>query len=81
MAILTYAWQRLTPGGRLVASAVTETNKYALMQFADTLAVSKREFMQINVSQQAELANLEVLRPKLPVTLIAWDKPEESLKR
>ena len=78
-AILALVWQQLKPGGRLLASAVTEQTKANLWRFGDTLkqdnGLKHSEFMQLAVSRGDQLAGQDLLRPALPITLICWDKP------
>lgn len=70
-ALLDYCWQRLQPGGRLVASAVTEVSKMALYQFAAGKAADWRE---LAVSRGESLAGQLLLRPQLPVLLLQVSK-------
>ncbi len=48
-AMLEYAWQRLKPGGKLVASAVTESSRLALATFIQ--AKHGREWIEIQVAK------------------------------
>lgn len=73
--ILLKAWQALNPGGRLLASAVTEQSKFNLMQFGTNQGVDIAELMQVSISRADKLAGQDLLRPNLPITLICWDKP------
>lgn len=73
--ILQRAWQALKPGGRLLASAVTEQSKFNLMQFGPSQGVEIAELMQVSISRADKLAGQDLLRPNLPITLICWDKP------
>ncbi len=73
--ILEQAWQALKPGGRLLASAVTEQSKFNLMQFGPAHEVDIAELLQVSISRADKLAGQDLLRPNLPITLICWDKP------
>lgn len=81
--LLSICWQRLLAGGCLVASAVTETSRTQLHQFADRLEASefngaRMESMQIALSRGGKLAGQPLYRPQLPVTLMKFTK--ESCK-
>ena len=73
--IMRMAWQALKPGGRLLASAVTEQSKATLLQFGGTIDANIAELMQVSISRADKLAGQDLLRPNLPITLICWDKP------
>ena len=73
--IMRMAWQALKPGGRLLASAVTEQSKATLLQFGGTIDANTAELMQVSISRADKLAGQDLLRPNLPITLICWDKP------
>lgn len=81
-ALLALCWQRLTGGGVLVASAVTETSKATLLQFIDSLMLPDTcvETLQIAVSKGSKLAGQWVYRPKLPVTLFRLSKESINQK-
>jgi precorrin-6B C5,15-methyltransferase / cobalt-precorrin-6B C5,C15-methyltransferase len=72
--ILRQCWQRLPVGGRLVASAVTETSKHLLQQFASDQAYCEVESVQIAVSRGQQLAGQLIYKPALPVTLVKMIK-------
>lgn len=73
--ILTMTLKRLNPTGRIVASAVTETTKATLIQFAEQLPDSiSVEWTQIALSRGGSIANQLVMRPQLPVTLLTLTK-------
>ncbi|MDP6969592.1 MAG: precorrin-6y C5,15-methyltransferase (decarboxylating) subunit CbiE [Gammaproteobacteria bacterium] len=76
-AIMLAAWQALRPGGRLLASAVTEQSKATLLQFGNQVGCDIAELLQVSVSRADKLAGHDLLRPNLPITLICWDKPHE----
>lgn len=73
--ILSIAINRLKPSGRIVASAVTETTKATLVQFAESLPKSiSVEWTQIALSRCGSVANQLVMRPQLPVMLLTLTK-------
>jgi precorrin-6Y C5,15-methyltransferase (decarboxylating) len=72
-AILQACWDRLSPGGRLVAVAVTEASRAALHRFAGDTG----EWTQLAVARGERLAGELVLRPRLPVVLLRRSKPVE----
>lgn len=69
--LLEVGWRRLAPGGRLVASAVTEDSKLDLYRFtADRPAY----WTELSVARGERLAGQRVLRPYLPVLLLSLEK-------
>jgi len=73
--ILETALKRLKPSGRIVASAVTETTKATLIQFAESLPTSiSVEWSQVAISRGGSIANQLIMRPQLPVTLLTLKK-------
>jgi precorrin-6Y C5,15-methyltransferase (decarboxylating) len=69
-------WQALKPGGRLVANAVTLDAEQALY------ARYQRhggELVRIDVAILDQLGGHQVLRPRLPVTQWAVQKPQQSV--
>lgn len=81
--ILKVCWQRLLPGGCIVANAVTETSRARIHAFANEIKAAqsenrKMESMQIAISRGGELAGQPLYRPQLPVTLIKFTKPIED---
>ncbi|HYQ90699.1 MAG TPA: precorrin-6y C5,15-methyltransferase (decarboxylating) subunit CbiE [Candidatus Competibacteraceae bacterium] len=72
--LLEAGWRRLSPGGRLVASAVTEDSKMDLYRFADDRPAG---WTEISVARGDRLAGQRVLRPYLPVLLLRLEKPWE----
>lgn len=77
VTLLAYCWQQLTPRGVLVASAVTETTKQALMDFYHQRqqdGTATVETVQIAVSRGDQLAGHLLYRPHLPVTLFKFTK-------
>ncbi len=78
-AILQVAWQRLKPGGRLVASAVTEPSKATLRQFSQHIEQAPTNYLQVSISRHDTIVGQDLLRPALPVTLMCWHKALEVL--
>ena len=79
-AILQAAWQQLKPGGRLVASAVTEPSKATLREFTQLIDQDPADYLQVAVSRHDIIAGQDLLRPGLPVTLMCWHKALEKSK-
>jgi len=75
--IMQLAWQRLKPGGRLAASAVTEPSKAALRQFSLHIEQQPADYLQVAISRHDTIAGQDLLRPALPVTLVCWHKALE----
>lgn len=73
--MLEYAWQRLKPGGKLVASAVTESSRLALAEFAG--ADNQREWIEIQVTKN--LPNSDIERTLSPVVLTKYIKPDLAI--
>ena len=69
--ILDAVWTRLQPGGRLVASAVTEDSRVELHQFAGDRAA---EWTELSIARSEPLAGQRVMRPYLPVLLMKMEK-------
>lgn len=59
------AWQRLTPGGRLVANAVTVESAALLWQLRETYGGHITEF---RISTEKPVGSFTTLSPALPVT-------------
>jgi precorrin-6Y C5,15-methyltransferase (decarboxylating) len=72
--LLEAGWQRLLPGGRLVASAVTEDSKMDLYRFTGERPAY---WTELSVARGDRLAGQRVLRPYLPVLLMQLEKPRE----
>lgn len=66
--ILALAWQRLRPGGRLVATAVTEESRAVLGAFGGD------RLTEIAIAHGQPLGHGQVLRPQLPVLLMTRHK-------
>lgn len=73
-AILRQSWTRLRAGGRLVASAVTETSRATLLQFGSSIG-DRVEWSQLAISRPEQLGGQLVLKPRLPVLLMKCSKP------
>jgi len=71
-SLLTTAHARLRPGGRLVATAVTEGARSVLVSFAEHHGARLSE---IAVSRGADLNGTTVMRPQLPVMILALGGP------
>ncbi len=75
--LLQQVWQRLAPGGVLVASAVTETTRQQLLEFftrRQAAADGTVETLQVAISKGDQLAGQLLYRPALPVTLFRFAK-------
>lgn len=70
--LLDAVWDRLRPGGRLVANAVTLEGERVLL---DRHAVAGGELTRIAVSHADPVGNLTGWRPAMPVTQWAVTKP------
>ncbi len=71
--LLDTIWARLQPGGRLVASAVTEDSRVELHAFAGDRAA---EWTELSIARGERLAGQRVMRPYLPVLLMKLEKSE-----
>ena len=72
--MLEAVWARLLPGGRLVASAVTEDSRVDLHAFVGGRAA---EWTELSIARGESLAGQRVMRPYLPVLLMKLEKPDE----
>ncbi|MBK9951279.1 MAG: precorrin-6y C5,15-methyltransferase (decarboxylating) subunit CbiE [Candidatus Competibacteraceae bacterium] len=70
--MLEAVWARLRPGGRLVASAVTEDSRVDLHAFVGDRAA---EWTELSVARAEKLAGQRIMRPYLPVLLLKLEKP------
>ena len=70
-AMLNYAWQQLKPGGKLVASAVTEDSRDALITFMS----NKPDFEQVDIQITKNLPDSLDLRTLSPVQIAKCIKP------
>lgn len=75
-SLLQYCWDRLKSNGKLVIACVTETNKARALSFLDNVASEDctAEITQVSVSKGDSIASHLILRPQLPVLLIALTK-------
>ena len=71
--LLDVVWTRLRPGGRLVASAVTEKSRVDLHTFVGDRAA---EWTELSIAHAEQLAGQRVMRPYLPVLLMKLEKSE-----
>jgi len=71
--MLDAVWARLPPGGRLVASAVTEDSRVDLHTFAGDRPA---EWTELSIARAERLAGQRVMRPYLPVLLMKLEKSE-----
>lgn len=71
--MLDTVWARLRPGGRLVASAVTEDSRVELHTFVGNRAAESTE---LSIARGERLAGQRVMRPALPVLLMKLEKAE-----
>lgn len=70
--MLEIVWARLRPGGRLVASAVTEDSRVDLHGFAGDQDAC---WTELSIARSERLAGQRVMRPYLPVLLMKLEKP------
>jgi len=70
--VLDTCWQRLRPGGRLVANAVTLQSEMTLMNWR---AQYGGELTRIHVAQAQPLGEFDTWRQALPITLLEVIKP------
>ncbi|GLH51813.1 precorrin-6y C5,15-methyltransferase (decarboxylating) subunit CbiE [Pseudomonas lactis] len=70
--VLDTCWQRLRPGGRLVANAVTLQSEMTLMNWR---AQHGGELTRIHVAQAQPLGEFDTWRQALPITLLEVIKP------
>lgn len=69
--MLETVWTRLQPGGRLVASAVTEDSRVELHTFAGD---RETYWTELSIARAERLAGQRVMRPYLPVLLMKLEK-------
>ncbi|WP_435104917.1 precorrin-6y C5,15-methyltransferase (decarboxylating) subunit CbiE [Arhodomonas sp. AD133] len=75
--LLRLARERLRPDGRLVATAVTEPARRALIDFADATG-SESKLTELSVARGDRLNGELLLRPQLPVLILAWSKRDDT---
>ncbi|HDS1818260.1 TPA: precorrin-6y C5,15-methyltransferase (decarboxylating) subunit CbiE [Pseudomonas putida] len=73
--VLDLCWQRLRPGGRLVANAVTLQSELALAHFRERHG---GELTRIQVAQAQPLGAFDTWRQALPITLLDVVKPADA---
>ncbi|MEG0244777.1 MAG: precorrin-6y C5,15-methyltransferase (decarboxylating) subunit CbiE [Pseudomonas sp.] len=73
--VLDLCWQRLRPGGRLVANAVTLQSELALAHFRERHG---GELTRIHVAQAQPLGAFDTWRQALPITLLDVVKPADA---
>ncbi|WEL55022.1 precorrin-6y C5,15-methyltransferase (decarboxylating) subunit CbiE [Pseudomonas kermanshahensis] len=73
--VLDLCWQRLRPGGRLVANAVTLQSELALAHFRERHG---GELTRIHVAHVQPLGTFDTWRQALPITLLDVVKPLDA---
>ncbi|WP_085676809.1 MULTISPECIES: precorrin-6y C5,15-methyltransferase (decarboxylating) subunit CbiE [unclassified Pseudomonas] len=73
--VLPLCWERLRPGGRLVANAVTLQSELALALFREQHG---GELTRIHVAQAQPLGAFDTWRQALPITLLDVVKPLDA---
>lgn len=73
--VLPLCWERLRPGGRLVANAVTLQSELALAHFRQAHG---GELTRIHVAQAQPLGAFDTWRQALPITLLEVVKPADA---
>lgn len=73
---LAAAWERLSPGGRLVASAEDDHARADLLAFAGQ--VPAEDWQELNLSRGETVAGRLRFAPSAPVRLALWRKPAVS---
>ena len=74
-ALLERSFERLHPGGRLVATAVLVESAAVL---ATVLAPYRQELLTVNVSRAAALGEHHCFKAENPITLAVFVKPEKE---
>ena len=74
-ALLERSFERLRPGGRLVATAVLVESAAAL---ATRLAPYRQELLTVNVSRAAALGEHHCFKAENPITVAVFVKPEKE---
>lgn len=83
--LLTALWATLPTQGVIVASAVMESSRMQLIQFAEHLSATSTtpqaevETLQLAISKGGQLAGQLLYRPSLPVTLFKFTKTDTHL--
>ncbi|MGB9090962.1 MAG: cobalamin biosynthesis bifunctional protein CbiET, partial [Pseudomonas farsensis] len=73
--VLGLCWERLRPGGRLVANAVTLQSEGVLAQFRDAHG---GELTRIHIAHTQPLGAFDTWRQALPITLLEVVKPFDA---
>ncbi|GIH28591.1 precorrin-6Y C5,15-methyltransferase (decarboxylating) [Acrocarpospora phusangensis] len=73
--LLDQCWTRLSPGGRLVANAVTLESEAVLTTWYGRLG---GDLLRLSVSRAAPIGAFTTWRPHLPVTIWSVTKPSED---
>lgn len=73
--VLALCWERLRPGGRLVANAVTLQSELALAHFRERHG---GDLTRIHVAQAQPLGAFDTWRQALPITLLDVVKPADA---
>lgn len=73
---LAAAWERLSPGGRLVATAEDDDARADLLAFAGQVPAD--EWQELNLSRGVSVAGRLRFAPSAPVRLALWRKPALS---
>ncbi|MBK4998645.1 15-methyltransferase (decarboxylating) subunit CbiE [Pseudomonas sp. S31] len=73
--VLALCWERLRPGGRLVANAVTLQSELALAHFRERHG---GDLTRIHVAQTQPLGAFDTWRQALPITLLDVVKPADA---
>ncbi|WP_264311412.1 precorrin-6y C5,15-methyltransferase (decarboxylating) subunit CbiE [Pseudomonas putida] len=73
--VLDLCWQRLRPGGRLVANAVTLQSELTLALFRERHG---GELTRVHVAQAQPLGAFDTWRQALPITLLDVVKPADA---
>ncbi|WP_337159982.1 precorrin-6y C5,15-methyltransferase (decarboxylating) subunit CbiE [Pseudomonas putida] len=73
--VLPLCWERLRPGGRLVANAVTVQSELALANFREAHG---GELTRIHVAHAQPLGSFDTWRQALPITLLDVVKPLDA---
>jgi len=71
-AVLDTCWQRLKPGGRLVANAVTVQSEMLLFNWRQRVG---GELTRVAISQAQPLGDFDTWRGALPITILVAIKP------
>jgi len=70
--LLDQAWQRLRPGGRLLANAVTVSSQSRLLEFGER---HHSEFIRIAIERSAPIGRFSALKPLRSVLQLVLEKP------